>query len=314
MYPRHSNPCRYCSIATKNSSDSELWIPTVDRILVEILCDQDEMLLVPLFASLRSELHILQKLLLVQQALVNFNFKECVTALYVSHKHLQRWKTFNSEHVPLVCVRAVLLVALTRPWQPKAHGWLECFQSTLLSKATMFFHLPFSRQEASIGGNMQRWCACTRHNLSARMDTFAQTMDASVSLVLDAQGLLSTPEEMYLHYCCPNVQSVGEECTGLQLWPMIFCSSNKSISERDHWPNVISLIMHHDLMQRATTSAPYYHFEPHIGTTYFLTNVEKRVLLVCIMAGKRNPTDPAILEFVTYLQSNLSNRSVYMEL
>ena len=173
----------------------------------------------------RSELHILQKLLLVQQALVNFNFKECVTALYVSHKHLQRWKTSNSEHVPLVCVRAVLLVALTRPWQPKAHGWLECFQSTLLSKATMFFHLPFSRQEASIGGNMQRWCACTRHNLSARMDTFAQTMDASVSLVLDAQGLLSTPEEMYLHYCCPNVQSVGEECTGLQLWPMIFCSS-----------------------------------------------------------------------------------------
>lgn len=141
-------------------------------------------------------------------------------------------------------------------------------------------------------------------------------MDASVSLVLNAQGLVKTQEDLLLHYSCPASPDVEENTpTGLQSWPMIFRSSpNKNISEPDHWPNIVSLIIHHDLMDKATTLAPHYHFEPHLGTTYFLANVEKRVMLVCILGGRRNAADPAILDFVNYVQAHLSNRSVYLDL
>jgi hypothetical protein len=50
------------------------------------------------------------------------------------------------------------------------------------------------------------------------------------------------------------------------------------------------------------------------GTTYFLANIEKGVALVCIMLGKRPVGDPALLDFVQYLQLHLSNRAVYSAL
>ena len=135
-----------------------------------------------------------------------------------------------------------------------------------------------------------------------------------MSLVLDAQDLFHTQDELLFCYTCPNPSAALEECSGLQLWPQIFCSTNKSISEREHWPNVVSLIIDQELTLRDTHAAPYHHYEPRIGTTYFLATVEQGVLVVCIMLGKRAAADPAVSDFVKYLQLHLSNRAVYNSL
>jgi len=65
------------------------------------------------------------------------------------------------------------------------------------------------------------------------MDAFAQRNEASVSLVLDAQGLVHTEKELLFSYNCPPPSGGTEELSGLQLWPQVFCSSNVSQSHAD---------------------------------------------------------------------------------
>ena len=95
----------YRDIAACTTSDHDTWIGAVDGILAENLQDPNEVLLAPLFHSLRTELQILQELLKVQQALIQFQFKVCVTGLYVSHVYLQQWEERNAD-IPLVAAPA----------------------------------------------------------------------------------------------------------------------------------------------------------------------------------------------------------------
>jgi hypothetical protein len=86
----------YCAIAVcTNVSDHVTWNRTIDGILAENL-DTDEAMLAPLFQSLRTELQILHELLLVQQSLLEFQFKVCVTGLYVSRMYLMQWEERNA--------------------------------------------------------------------------------------------------------------------------------------------------------------------------------------------------------------------------
>ena len=92
---------------------------------------------------------MLHELLRAQQSLIQFQFKSCLTSLYVSRVCLYQWEESNGD-VPL----------------PKVFHWLERLHKALLSKATLFFHRPLSRREASIGGSIQTW-ASKCHNYTA---------------------------------------------------------------------------------------------------------------------------------------------------
>ncbi|KAL4176113.1 hypothetical protein KRP22_001067 [Phytophthora ramorum] len=105
-------------------------------------------------------------------------------------------------------------------------------------------------------------------------------------------------------------QNDFSELWGLRSWPAVFCYPEDSSPPRDHWPNIISLIM--DNRSSLDSVRPVFvHAERRLRATYHISRVDEAMYLVLLAEGVKKPNEKVAQDFMQTVTENLQHSGAF---
>jgi len=255
-------------------------------------------LMSPLKTIFTYECEILMGLLDANVEMASWNYLPALLKINETRTKLEAWaKIFNAKETRR-------LGLFKTPQSPQLYQWLMKFKCLSVSKFTLYFHEVLTKYATP--QDMKILCAKQSLDYVNLIQTFQRKADArAVSLILDVNGLECFRGAGYVH---PN--KPFEVPKGLDSFPCIFTSPEKSIREIPYWPSVI-MILADRIQELSNYEKLVYIFDHRVQRTYFLQRIEPRLTLVVIFETKRLEKETYITNFMNEITQQLRGTRIF---
>lgn len=189
--------------------------------------------------------------------------------------------------------------------EPALYLWLHRLKSALMSKFSLYFHLPLSRQTTN--SEMKSLCSKLSLDQSGRLGMFQKKVDAqSVSLLLDTTSLSTYRGQCGYIYPDSDTRSSP---AGLDQFPLVFSTPT---TPTQYLPNIVMILTDHstDLSNGRTVNL----YDQGVETTFFLHQVEPNYFLVILFEGRRTESYNTVNLFMVETATQLRCAKVFTSL
>lgn len=279
--------------------DYDSLLATLDNLPVNFRDKVTHPMLYKIKSNVISEINVLKRLLLAQLAIARAEFKDSILLLTQCRMEFDAWRDDIKK------IQAEQKIPQVRQFPTGIHQWLALFLSSLSAKMTLYFYPVFKKAEQEVSGN-----SLSTKDLKIDPDYFAvvesfvtRTNAHNISLIFECRGKPYCKDG----YTCDKSD---DPPTGINSWPAIF-SYPKESPPREHWPNIISIILDNQAALVQCKEPFVYFFDARLNFTYFLSHVEPQITMAILFNEKKKPNEQAIWEFVSAMLRALRNRDIF---
>eukprot|EP00096_Caligus_rogercresseyi_P015586 TRINITY_DN8052_c0_g1_i2.p1 TRINITY_DN8052_c0_g1~~TRINITY_DN8052_c0_g1_i2.p1 ORF type:complete len:427 (+),score=73.91 TRINITY_DN8052_c0_g1_i2:47-1327(+) len=249
--------------------------------------------------SMVSEIICLLNIFEALKSSSRWDFYNSVVQLDVANGNLKQWSyNYNKykEERKVSFTNAFLL----RPQQdPVLYQWFWKLKAIVLSKVSLYFHDVLSSQTPS--PEFKEQCSKLSIDYASRISSFQKKTDAtSINLIFDAtiDGYRGPGYRLPLKH--------PRDLSGVELYPSVY--STPGPPPLSHWPNIIMILL--DFADTLSNNSEIVHFND-IQSTYYITRVEERMILVAIYGPKKTDKNLTVTNFLSELSSQLKCKNIF---
>ncbi|KAJ8656398.1 hypothetical protein O0I10_007966 [Lichtheimia ornata] len=282
--------------------------------------------------GIRKEICILQSLLKARQAIIDYAFQESCMAVFVCKQQLNDWKVAcqNQDYAEKFSAsglqetrnttsslnwRNVLFGGLSDTpktgdnW-PHSIRWFTKYLDNLIAKMTLYFNNILLAKEQILtedDAGKALWKGI-KIDYYDQISTFRKRFGAHcIGLIYEV-----TPSVPFYPqgYVCSGTPY--EPPQGIHSFPFIYCHPNQT--PKEHMPNIISIIQGSRNKLNDPKAGPVYFYDNKITSTYYLSRVDERVVLIVIYLERHVHREAATTEFMTNMVISLRETSVIGDL
>lgn len=286
------------AFGTSKQNNLEELLPQIHKLSQTNDAKFHHPLMTPLKSSFSHECEILAHLLDANAEMASWNYLPALLKINETQAKLDTWaKVFQLKETRR-------LGLFKNPTSSQLFQWLMKFKCLSVSKFTLYFYEVLSKY--STPQDLKALCAKQSLDYVNLIQAFQRKADArAVSLILDVNGLDSFRGPGYVHPSKPV-----DTPKGLDSYPCIFTSPDKSIREIPYWPSVIMLLADR-IQELSNYEKLVYVFDHRVQRTYFLQRVEPRLTLVLIFESKRLEKESYIISFMNEITQQLRGTRIF---